>query len=181
MEHKIEHKIELIEYTARTEEPLCLGTAESHGIERLRFVRGQGWENLALDATFHPPRGAKPVQVRIEAADTADVPPEATAVGGVGELVIAGYQDGVRRCSSGVRYRVKNHATAEGDPPAEPTPDLVQQILSAASTAEKTAQSVRDDADSGKFTGPPGPQGEVGEAETLNNLEIQEILNMLDF
>ena len=177
----MEHKIELIEYAARTEEPLYLGTAESYGVEWLRFVRGHGWENLALEVTFHPPRGAKPVQVRIEASDTADVPPEATAVGGVGELIITGYQDGVRRCSCGVLYRVDKHAAVGGDPPAEPTPDLVQQILSAANSAEKTAQSVRDDADSGKFTGPPGPQGETGEVETLNNLEIQEILNMLDF
>ena len=102
------HKIELVEYAARTETPFCLGTAESYGVEHLRFVRGSGWENLALTATFHPPRGADPVE-------------------------------------------------------------------------EKTAQSVRDDADNGKFTGPPGPQGDAGEVETLNNLEIQEILNMLDF
>lgn len=174
------HKIELVEYAARTETPFCLGTAESYGVEHLRFVRGSGWENLALTATFHPPRGADPVEVRINAEDTADVPPEATAIGGVGELVISGYQDGVRRCSCSVRYRVENHAPVGADPPADMTPSLTQQILAAASTAEKTAQSVRDDADNGKFTGPPGPQGEAGEVETLNNLEIQEILNMLD-
>lgn len=175
------HKIELVEYAARTETPFCLGTAESYGVERLQFVRGPGWENLALTATFHPPRGADPVYVRIDAEDTADVPPEATAIGGVGELIIAGYQDGVRRCSCSVRYRVENHAPVGGDPPADLTPSLTQQILADASNAEKTAQSVRDDADNGKFTGPPGPQGEAGEVETLNNLEIQEILNLLDF
>ncbi|WP_294759294.1 hypothetical protein [uncultured Gemmiger sp.] len=175
----MEHKIELIEYAARTETPFCLGTAESYGVERLRFVRGMGWENLELAATFHPPRGADPVQVRIDAEDAADVPPEATAVGGVGELIVIGYQDGVRRCSCGVRYRVDNHAPVGGDPPADLTPSLTQQILAAANSAEKTAQSVRDDADSGKFIGPPGPKGDAGTAETLSNLEIQEIINML--
>lgn len=178
----MEHSIQLAGYeAAHGTDQLCLGTAESYGVERLCFVRGSGWENLALTATFHPPRGGDPVQVRIESANTADVPPEATAVGGVGELIITGYQDGVRRCSCSVRYRVENHAPVGADPPADLTPSLTQQILAAASTAEKTAQSVRDDADNGKFTGPPGPQGEAGEVKTLNNLEIQEILNMLDF
>lgn len=178
----MEHSIQLAGYeAAHGTDQLCLGTAESYGVEHLRFVRGLGWENLALTATFHPPRGADPVQVRINAEDTVDVPPEATAVGGVGELIITGYQDGVRRCSCGVRYQVDNHATVGGDPPSDLTPSLTQQILSAASTAEKTAQSVRDDADNGKFTGPPGPQGEAGTVETLSNLELQEILNMLDF
>ena len=49
-----------------------------------------------------------------------------------------------------------------GTAPAEPTPDIVQQILSAASNAEEIAQSVRDDADAGKFNGPQGPKGDTG-------------------
>lgn len=79
----MEHSIQLAGYeAAHGTDQLCLGTAESYGVEHLRFVRGLGWENLELTATFHPPRGADPVQVRINAEDTADVPPEATVVGG---------------------------------------------------------------------------------------------------
>lgn len=41
-----------------------------------------------------------------------------------------------------------------------PTPDIYTQILAAAQNAEKIAQSVRDDADAGKFDGEQGPPGE---------------------
>ena len=41
-----------------------------------------------------------------------------------------------------------------------PTPDVYSQILDVANKAQKIAQSVRDDADAGKFDGEPGPPGE---------------------
>lgn len=97
------------------------------------------------------------------------VPAEATAVAGTGELTFAGYTDGVRQISVSQIYRVAASAGTEGIAPAEPTPDVVQQILSAANEADskaeqaqKVAQSVRDDADAGKFNGPQGPKGEQG-------------------
>lgn len=43
-----------------------------------------------------------------------------------------------------------------------PTPDVYSQILAAATSAEELAQSVRDDADAGKFDGPEGPPGPAG-------------------
>lgn len=44
-----------------------------------------------------------------------------------------------------------------------PTPDIYAQIVALAAKAEETAQSVRDDADSGKFDGAQGPRGDKGE------------------
>lgn len=49
-----------------------------------------------------------------------------------------------------------------GAVPAEPTPDMVTLILNTAQEAKDIAQSVRDDADAGKFIGPQGPQGAPG-------------------
>lgn len=46
---------------------------------------------------------------------------------------------------------------------AEPTPDMVTLIMNTAQEAKDIAQSVKDDADAGKFIGPPGPQGEKGD------------------
>ena len=43
-----------------------------------------------------------------------------------------------------------------------PTPDVYSQILAVANKAQKIAQSVRDDADAGKFDGEPGPEGKPG-------------------
>ena len=160
---------------------ICLGTFDSYGKEQIKLSLGAGWNDLDIIATFNAPSG-KSVQIRVDKSNVFLVPPEATAdKSGKGTIVFNGKQDGENLISCNVRYEVLDHDSTDGTPPAEPTPDLVQQIISAASNAEKTAQSVRDDADHGKFTGPPGPQGEAGEVETLNNLEIQEILNLLDF
>lgn len=81
-----------------------------------------------------------------------------------------GFADGVQRISSDVEYIVRRHSNASGTEPAEPTPDLLQQVLTlskdaqtAAKNAEDVANSVREDADNGKFIGPVGPQGPVGE------------------
>lgn len=49
-----------------------------------------------------------------------------------------------------------------GDNNQPPTPDVYSQILQVAKDAEDVAQSVRDDADSGKFNGEQGPTGPQG-------------------
>lgn len=160
---------------------VALGTYDSYGLETLQLVPDALWADLSIVATFNAPGGSHK-RVKADTDLCVQVPPEAVEnEGGVGTVVFVGLQDGQRRISRDLEYTVADHGNADGTEAAPPTPDLVQQILAAANTAEKTAQSVRDDADNGKFTGPPGPQGDVGDVETLNNLEIQEILNMLDF
>lgn len=162
---------------------ICLGTYDSHGKEKIQLIIGAGWENLDIIATFNAPNGT-PVQKRVDISGTFDVPPEATATkNGRGTIVFIGKKEGQNIITCNCYYDVLNHDNAEGTPPASPTPDLVQQILTAANDAEKTANSVREDADAGKFDGepgPPGPKGDTAVAEILSNLDIQEILNMLD-
>lgn len=58
---------------------------------------------------------------------------------------------------------IRPGATA-GEDPQDPTPGAYDQILNAAKDAKAIAQSVRDDADAGKFDGKPGPQGPKGQA-----------------
>lgn len=50
----------------------------------------------------------------------------------------------------------------QGENTQPPTPDVYSQILQVAKDAEDVAQSVRDDADSGKFNGEQGPTGPQG-------------------
>lgn len=52
--------------------------------------------------------------------------------------------------------------TTHGENQQPPTPDMYDQLKAIADQAEQIAQSVRDDADAGKFDGAPGPQGEPG-------------------
>lgn len=156
------HEITLDGYAAQCDEqPIRLGTADSYGVEALRVMRKGEWVNYDIIIAFHPPKG-EAVQIRLGSDNVVSVPAEATAVAGTGELTFAGYADGVRQISVSQIYRVATTAGVSGTPPAEPTPDIVQQILSAASNAEEIAQSVRDDADAGKFNGPQGPIGPQG-------------------
>lgn len=165
----IMHEITLDGYTAQcAEQPIRLGTAGSYGVEELHVMRKGEWVDYDIIIAFHPPKGDA-VQMRLGSDNAVSVPAEATAVAGTGELTFAGYTDGVRQISVSQIYRVAATAGAEGIAPAEPTPDVVQQILSAANEADskaeqaqKVAQSVRDDADVGKFNGPQGPKGDTG-------------------
>ena len=163
------HEITLDGYAAQcAEQPIRLGTAGSYGVETLSVMRKGEWVDYDIIIAFHPPKG-ETVQIRLGSDNVVSVPAEATAVAGTGELTFAGYTDGVRQISVSQIYRVAASAGTEGIAPAEPTPELVQQILSAANEADskaeqaqKVAQSVRDDADAGKFNGPQGPKGDTG-------------------
>lgn len=164
------HEITLVGYAVQcAERQIRLGTAGSYGVEALCVMRKGEWVDYDIIIAFHPPKG-ETVQIRLESDNVVAVPPEATAVAGTGELTFAGYADGVRQISVSQIYRVTASAGTEGIAPAEPTPELVQQILSAANEADskaeqaqKVAQSVRDDADAGKFNGAQGEKGERGE------------------
>lgn len=166
------HVIKLDGYNATVEngEKLELGTFDSYGEEQLQIVKAPDWENLSVIATFNPPY-KKPVQAVVDSVTgIIQVPKEATADSyGVGTIVFVGLADGVQRISSDVEYIVRRHSNASGTEPAEPTPDLLQQVLTlskdaqtAAKNAEDVANSVREDADNGKFNGPVGPHGPVG-------------------
>ena len=191
------HVIKLDGYNATVDngEKLELGTFDSYGEEQLQIVKAPNWENLSVIATFNPPY-KKPVQAVVDSVTgVIKVPKEATADSyGVGTIVFVGLADGVQRISSDVEYIVRKHSNANGTEPAEPTPSVVEQILTEAQNAnvnsteakkratdaKDIAQSVRTDADNGKFdgkdgakgdkgdtgprgpVGPPGPQGEKG-------------------
>lgn len=50
----------------------------------------------------------------------------------------------------------------ESDASVPPSPDVYEQITGIMEDTKEIAQSVRDDADGGKFVGPPGPPGPQG-------------------
>ena len=50
-----------------------------------------------------------------------------------------------------------------GTPPDDPTPDIYAQLLDLAKETQQIAQSVRDDANAGKFNGAPGEKGDKGD------------------
>lgn len=147
------HVIKLNGYNATTEngEKLELGTFDSYGEERLQIVEAPDWVNLSVIATFNPPN-KKPVQVAVDSVTgVIKVPKEATAdLYGVGTIVFVGLADGVQRISADCEYIVRKHSNASG---TEPTPDLLQQVLTlskdaqaAAKNAEQSAKNAAKDA-----------------------------------
>lgn len=146
MPDKIVHKIHLDRYAPMPAQ-IQLGTVESYGVEQIAVVAGAGWDGLDIVAVYHPPKAAEPVRVLVPSDGLSDVPPEATASAGRGALVIAGMADGVQIASCNIAYTVIAQAGTAGTTSDAPTPDLVQQILSAANGAVKTADGVRADMD----------------------------------
>ena len=146
MPDKIVHKIHLDRYAPMPAQ-IQLGTVESYGVEQIAVVAGAGWDGLDIVAVYHPPKAAEPVRVLVPSGGLSDVPPEATASAGRGALVIAGMADGVQIASCNIAYTVIAQAGTDGTTSDAPTPDLVQQILSAANGAVKTAEGVRADMD----------------------------------
>ena len=152
------HVIKLNGYNATTEngEKLELGTFDSYGEEQLQIVKAPDWENLSVIATFNPPN-KKPVQVAVDSSTgVIKVPKEATAdLYGVGTIAFVGLADGVQRISADCEYIVRKHSNASGTEPAEPTPDLLQQVLTlskdaqtAAKNAEQSAKNAEQSAES---------------------------------
>lgn len=169
------HTLRLDNYSP-TPRKLVLGTNSSFGTESIKIERGAGWDGLNLTATWHIPGREEPLRVALLDGDAMDVPPEATKEAKDGVLVLAGLASGVQRASCNVEYLILEQAGVYGSADAEPTPELAAQVLQAvqdardaakdadqrATNAEDAANSVREDADNGKFIGPVGPQGPAG-------------------
>lgn len=130
---------------------LRFGTVDSYGVEQMQFVLGDDWKNLAITATFTNPQ-EKSTTVHVP-TDTLliDVPPEATAgESGAGQIAVVGYTDGVQVISTKIVYTLQEHAPIEGSTPAEPTPSLLQQVLTATGNAETSAAAAKDAAEQAK-------------------------------
>lgn len=181
------HEVQLKGYSVRPG-TLSLGTFDSYGIEELHVTADDSWDGLDILAVFHAPNGTAK-KVVVGADGMLNVPPEATAKqAGVGRIVFAGLAENVQRITVDMGYNIKPHSDIEGDNPGTPTPDVVQQILTEAQNAnvnsakakelatdaKDIAQSVRDDADNGKFSGKDGAKGDKGDVGTTPQLKIGE-------
>lgn len=61
-----------------------------------------------------------------------------------------------------VRVDVEASGYKQGETPADPTPDVYSQLMETVEESKRIAQSVRDDADAGKFDGEDGVPGIPG-------------------
>ena len=94
---------------------ICFGTWGSYGIEQIQVVRGSGWEDLTIKATFNV-KGERTV-VLVPETGIINVPPEATRypldAKKPGYIVFTGVSNGVQRNSKNLMYLVYGHAEAD--------------------------------------------------------------------
>lgn len=127
------------------------------------------WSDLVK--WLHFKKGNKAYDVLLDANGFVDQKAGVNLEEGMWELYIHGnlIQDGqiLRRITTNIaQIIVQKTGVLDGEPLPEISPSVSEQILGVAEEAKKIAQSIRDDADSGKFkgdTGPVGPKGIQGD------------------
>lgn len=137
-------------------------TIASGGVKEdtVEFAFDNLWDGFNLAAVFYC--GEKEVYHVGIVDNRCIVPREVLANPGYFYLGVMGVKDGVTRTTNVLSYRVEAGAITEGVQPPEPTPSIYEQILASVKYAEQIAQSVRDDADAGKFNGAKGEKGDTG-------------------
>ena len=151
--------------------------SDSVMFEKIKFSFPKSWENLTKTVVFK--NGDTVVELLLNAKnqycigrDECLIPFEVikppfftiSVLGLEGDRVATTVRGEIEVLESGYE---------RGDSPQEPTPSVYAQILDETEKAVKIAQSVRDDADSGKFKGEKGDKGDDGNGVTDQNYNPQ--------
>lgn len=137
-------------------------TSGSVNVYNVQFSFSSAWNGLDKTAVFQA--GSDIISVVLDDSNTCTIPwevlenPSRTLYVGVygtkgGDIVLPTIWESLGTIQKGVTL---------GTNMQPPTPDAYSQILSIAEKAQEIAQSVRDDADEGKFDGETGPEGPAG-------------------
>ena len=138
-------------------------TSGSVNVYTVRFSFNSDWDGLDRTAVFHA--GDDQISVVLDDSNECQIPWEVLENPGRNLSVgVYGTKGGtVVLPTIWAQLGEIREGVSLGSNAQPPTPDVYSQILEAAEQAEKIAQSVRDDADAGKFDGEPGP-GATGTA-----------------
>ena len=143
-------------------------TSGAQRVFECTFTVNSDWDGLNRTAVFRA--GTKAVSVLLGDDNTAEIPWEVLQTAGItlriglygtnaaGDVLPTVWADAGMICTGAYL----------GDDAYPPTPGAYEQLVEIAENAEKIAQSVRDDADAGKFDGKKGPQGNPGRAATIS-------------
>ena len=151
----------LVDEFALTPKRFIAGTKGSYGFCTMHFKFGPEWEGLAKKVTFYPIDGS-PVYLLVS-EDRVEIPQEVMNCAGVSRYVVSGCRNEDVLISITGEVDVLNSLSPDGSEAEEPTPSQMEQVMTMMQTAVDTAQSVRNDADSGVFKGEKGDSGERGE------------------
>lgn len=152
-------------------------------IDSITFKFCELWDGYTITAVFYKDK-RNVYQVLLDDTKTCLIPPELTETNGLVYVGVFGIKGECRRTSAVKSWYLKEGVITEGKP-SEPTPDIYQQIINLCNEAVKTANSVRADADSGKFNGEKGADGQDGKdghtpvkgVDYFTPEDVQEITN----
>nr|DAU96645.1 MAG TPA: collagen triple helix repeat protein [Caudoviricetes sp.] len=127
----------------------------------IEFEFDELWDGFDTVAVFY--RSKREVFHQKIVDNRCTVPSEVLRAQGVFYVGVMGVKNNVTRTTNVLRYELEHGAITVGVEPPEPTPSIYEQILETVKSAEQIAQSVRDDADAGRFNGAPGLKGDKGD------------------
>lgn len=125
----------------------------------IEFEFDELWDGFDTVAVFY--RSKREVFHKKIIDNRCTIPSEVLRAQGVFYVGVMGVKDNVTRTTNVLRYEIEHGAITVGVEPPEPTPSIYESILASIKSAEQLAQSVRDDADAGRFNGAPGRDASV--------------------
>lgn len=132
------------------------------------------WDGFDMVAVFY--RSKREVFHKKIVDNRCTVPSEVLRAQGGFFVGVMGVKDNITRTTNVLRYELEHGAITVGVEPPEPTPSIYEQILETVKSTERIAQSVRDDADAGRFDGAQGPKGDPGSDASVTAENIQSAL-----
>ena len=119
-----------------------------------RFVLSSDWEGYTL--TSQITKADKTINILLDKNNAGMIPPDMEE--GIWNVSLFGVKDGSKRNITipATLKLVKSGYNPQGQPPIQPPEDLYAKLIKQIDEANKIAQSVRDDADAGKFDGKDG-------------------------
>lgn len=131
--------------------------ADTENFIRVDFTFSNDWNGLEKTAYFLQNDTVYRVLLK---DDKCYIPNVIQA--GVFYLSLSGVSGEVRATTNRLKLVLNESIHEEGVDPPDPEPDVYDEILNTVKETQEIAQSVRDDADSGKFNGEQGPIGPQG-------------------
>lgn len=118
------------------------------------FVLSSDWEGYTL--TSQITKADKTINILLDKNNAGMIPPDIEE--GIWNVSLFGVKDGSKRNTTipATLKLVKSGYNPQGQPPIQPPEDLYAKFIKQIDEANKIAQSVRDDADAGKFDGKDG-------------------------
>ena len=134
---------------------------------------GSEWENTIKTAYFKNRATEKIYSSLIADDGTCTVPWEALTDKGPIRFSVAGERENYR-ITTGIESFYNSETVYGGNPSEPPTPDQYDQMIALAQETKEIAESVREDADAGKFDGEPGKPGDPGKDGVSPSAKVEQ-------